>query len=252
MQLGQIELVPTGLQVREVDGLSPIEQDSIGTSLLILWQLWLTKDDLYILCRYETYIEGYAWDLRDERLADYLSYLRYTWQAEGLVQAYYYWASWRELHIYRYCTCRWVDNLNSYIAVHSLKYIKIDLVPFLLVSSQVDTLSDIQYFCTVASVVGIVDHVHAEANSLVGGQLYINISNLIVNHLIHQVEQLLWYYHSVVQTTWNLNDGLCCYIVLTTYSCTQSDGGQAFLLGSEVELRQLACVHEQRLRELVP
>ena len=48
MQLGQIKLIPTSLQVREIDGLGPIKQDSILTSVWILWQHWLSEFDSQI------------------------------------------------------------------------------------------------------------------------------------------------------------------------------------------------------------
>ena len=59
-------------------------------------------------------------------------------------------------------------------------------------------------------------------------------------------------YHSIIQTAWKHEDRLRCDIVITTYGCTQSNLGQALFLGREVELRQLACLLEQRLRKLVP
>ena len=104
----------------------------------------------------------------------------------------------------------------------------------------------------MACVIGIVDHIYAEVNWFISSHFYIYLSHLVVNHLIQYVEQLLWYYHCVVQTTWKHSDGLRSNIIFATYSSTQGDSGQAFCLGGEVELRQLASVHKQLLRELIP
>ena len=56
------------------------------------------------------------------------------------------------------------------------------------------------------------------------------------------------YYHCIIQTAWKHEDRLGSDIVVTTYGSTQGDFGQALFLGCEIELRQLACLFEQRLR----
>ena len=245
MQHGQIKLVPTGLQIREVDGLSPIEQDSILTSVWILWQHWLSKFDSQICCCLQANVERYAWDLSNGRSADHLGHLRNSRNGQALVQTYYHWAGWRELHIYINRLSRWVDNSQGYITLQRLQCIQVNLVPFIYVCLEVNALVDVQQLCSVAWVIGIIDHIYAEANCLICSKFHIYLSYLIVDHLIQYVEHLLWYYHSVVQTTRNHEDGLSSNIILATYGRTHGHGGQALCLGGEVELRQLACVLEQ-------
>ena len=115
-----------------------------------------------------------------------------------------------------------------------------------------DALGDIQQLSTVTCIIGIVDHINTEANCLICSQFYIYLCDIIVDHLIQYVEQLLWHYHRVVQTTWNLEGALGCYIIFASYGSTYGDGGPTFCLGGEVELRQGTCVLEQRFWQLIP
>ena len=94
----------------------------------------------------------------------------------------------------------------------------------------------------MARIVGIIDHIYAEVYWFVGSEFYVYLSHLIINHLIQNVEHLLWHYHCVVQTTWKHSDGLRSNIIFATYGSTCGDSGQALSLSSEVELRQSACV----------
>ena len=199
------------------------------TSVYILWNLWLREDNLDILCRAETYIEGYARDFCKCRLANNLCRPNLSRNSHRLVHTHNYRTGQRKLHIYSRRLSRWVQHGNCHIAIHRLESIKIHFVPFILICCQVNALSNIQQLSTMARIVGIIDHIYTHSYRSVGGQLNIYLGYLVIYHLIHQVKQLLWNNHSVVPTTWKFYDGLSCNIILTTYGSTHSDSGQALL-----------------------
>ena len=115
-----------------------------------------------------------------------------------------------------------------------------------------DALGDIQQLSTVTCIIGIVDHIYAEANCLICSHFYIYLCHLVIYQYIPCIKDLLMYYHGIIKTAWKHKDSLGSDIVVTTYSSTQSDFGQSLFLCCKVELRQIACFLEQRFRESIP
>ena len=176
---------------------------------------------------------------------EYLGHLRSARNGQALVQADNYWTGQRELHVYINRLSRWVDDGQCYIIFQCLQYIQVNLVPFINVCLEVDTLVDIKQLSTMARIIGVVDHINAEVNGFICSEFYIYLGYIIVDQLINCIKNLLVNNHSIVHTARKYEDGLGSDIILATYSCTQGDFGQAFLLGCEVELRQHAGVLEQ-------
>ena len=203
MQLSKVEFIPTSCQFRHIESIIPIEEDSIATSLFIFWSFWFVEFDLYICISFETYIERYTRDFIQNRFTNHFCHLLCSWQSKRFVSTEHYRTCQRQFHINNYRVCRRVDKFNCHVAIHSFESIEVDLVPFVLISFKVDTISCVHQLCAMTSIVCIIHHIKGETNSLVCSHFDIYFSHIIANEFIHHVEHLLRHYHCIVQTTRN-------------------------------------------------